>query len=108
MIDALSQSLSPVDTGANAPAERLRETAGKIVGRVFYGTMLKMLRESGLKGKYGHGGRGEEAFSAQLHDIFAERMGQADGNPLTEAVVKAYLKQAECISGEGGSQEVWA
>jgi hypothetical protein len=108
MIDALAQSLSPIDTGANAHAERLRETAGKIVGRAFYGTMLKMLRESGLKGKYGHGGRGEEVFSAQLHDIFAERMGQADGNPLTEAMVKAYLKQAECINNDGRSQEVWA
>jgi hypothetical protein len=108
MIDALGQSLSPAGTGADAPADRLRETAGKIVGRVFYGTMLKMIRESKLKGKYGHGGRGEEAFSAQLHGIFAERMGQADGNPLTEAMVKTYLKQAERISGDGGSQEVWA
>jgi hypothetical protein len=108
MIDALSQSLSLIDRGVNAPVNKLRETAGKIVGRVFYGTMLKMLRESGLKGKYGHGGRGEEVFSAQLHNIFAERMGQADGNPLTEAMVKAYLKQAECMNKDGRSQEVWA
>lgn len=54
---------------------KLREATGQVVGTVFYGTLMKMMRESELKGDYGHGGRGEEVFSAQLHDRYAKEMG---------------------------------
>lgn len=57
--------------------ERLRTTAGEVVGSAFFGTLLKMMRNDPFKGKYGHGGRGEEAFAGQLHGMIAEQLGSA-------------------------------
>ena len=37
-------------------AGQLAETANMIAGQLFYGTLLKQLRSSELKGEYGHGG----------------------------------------------------
>ena len=53
---------------------RLRETADQLVGSVFYGSLLRTMRASALQGKYGHGGRGEEVFAAQLD--LAGRLGK--------------------------------
>jgi Rod binding domain-containing protein len=71
----------------------LREVAGQVMGSVFFGTLLKTLRESPLKGTYGHGGQGEEIFQAQLHQVFAERAGAARNNGLTDALVSRLAPQ---------------
>lgn len=77
---------------------RLREAAGQALGSVFFGTLLKTMRESSLKGQYGHGGRGEEAFSSQLHNIYAERIGTSVQTGMTEAIYKRLARQQELIS----------
>lgn len=79
--------------------ERLRETTGQVVGSVFFGTLLKTMRESELKGTFGHGGRGEEVFAAQLHNMYAEKMGQARENGVSEALFNHLRKQQSLISG---------
>ena len=56
---------------------QLRDVAGEVVGSVFYGKLLQTLRDSSLKGQYGHGGRGEEIFQAQLDQVLAEEAGRA-------------------------------
>jgi len=78
--------------------DRLREVTGQVVGSVFFGTLLKTMRESELKGAYGHGGRGEEIFSAQLHGILAERMGATMRTGLGSAVYDRLHRQQEGIS----------
>lgn len=89
-------------TGASARVERdltqLRKVSGQIVGSVFFGTLLKSMRESPLKGKYGHGGRGEEVFSAQLHEIYAERVGNSMQNGVTQAIYKRLEHQQQLYS----------
>lgn len=55
--------------------QALRQAVDELVGSVFFGEIFRALRNSRLQGPYGHGGRGEEIFSAQLHGILAERMG---------------------------------
>ncbi len=77
---------------------RLREVADQVVGQIFYGTMLRQMRKSAFKGKYGHGGRGEEVFQAQLHDVLATRAGGARGNSVTEAIVGRYQKAADAMA----------
>ena len=77
---------------------RLREVADQVVGQIFYGTMLRQMRKSAFKGKYGHGGRGEEVFQAQLHDVLATRAGEARGNSVTEAIVDRYQKAADAMA----------
>lgn len=77
---------------------RLKQTAGQVVGSVFFGTMLKMMHESPLKGKVGHGGRGEEVFAAQLHGVLAERAGTAMQRGLGEVLYKRLEHQQELVS----------
>jgi Rod binding domain-containing protein len=78
--------------------ERLRQTTGKVVGSVFFGTLLKTMRESKLNGTIGHGGRGEEVFSAQLHGILAEKMGESQQNGVADALFRHLRKQQSLIS----------
>ena len=77
-------SAKSVDPATNEGLGRLRHLSGEIAGSIFYGTLLRSMRESVLKGEYGHGGRGEDIFAAQLHGLFAERLGAAKQNPLAE------------------------
>ena len=77
---------------------QLRELSGEIVGSIFYGTLLRTMRESVLKGEYGHGGRGEDIFAAQLHGLFAERLGAAKQNPLAESLYRHLENQQANIT----------
>jgi len=75
----------------------LREAVNRVVGSVFYGTLLQQMRASSLKGTYGHGGRGEEVFAAQLDQVLAERAGQAGRSNIGEAIVRSYARQQQRI-----------
>ena len=93
--------------GQPAPPDdkKLRETIGKVVGSVFYGTLLRAMRDSTIQGKYGHGGRGEEIFSAQLHDILAERMGTATKTGLNEGIYRSLSRPTTAAAPSGSMQE---
>ena len=99
-------SLTPIGLPDGTPdavrrdLSRLRETAAQVVGSVFYGTLLRTMRESDLKGPYGHGGRGEDVFAAQLDGILAERMGAATQGGLSEVLYHALERQQGLISAE--------
>ena len=71
----------------------LREASGKAAGSAFYGTMLQMMRESPFKTQFGHDGRGEEVFSAQLHGMLAERLGQSGKSNLGDILYERLEKQ---------------
>jgi len=90
---------SALASPAKVPARSaLRRAADELVGEVFYGTLLRQMRQSPLKGKYGHGGRGEEVFQGQLDAVFAARAGQARGGDLAAAVVKRFERRAEAAA----------
>jgi len=78
-----------------AKGDTLRKQVGEFVGNVFYGTLMKQMQASKLKGKYLHGGRGEEVFKGQLHMELAKRMGQAAGDPIAESMYRAFARNAE-------------
>ena len=86
--------------------EQMRETLGKVVGSVFFGTLLGAMRSSTLKGSYGHGGRGEEVFAGQLHGMLAERMGMANSYGLGEGIFKHYAPQAARMAAASGVEEM--
>ncbi len=83
-------------TAAGASLEQrkamLRQAADELVGVTFFGTMLKMARNSRLKGSFGHGGRGEDIFGAQLDQELARRAGQGMKNGLSEAIYNRLVK----------------
>lgn len=89
---------APMAPATKADLSQLRETAGQAVGAFFYGTLLRSMRESSFKGEYGHGGRGEEVFSAQLHDQLAERLGAAPGSGLGEIIFRSLEHQQRLFS----------
>jgi len=83
---------------------QLREATGRVVGSVFYGTMLKMMRESSLKSQIGHGGRGEEAFAGQLDGIWAERLGEASHRGLGEVLYRHLERQQRLMDAVNGAK----
>ena len=85
--------------------DQLRETTGRVVGSVFYGAMLKMMRESSLKSEIGHGGRGEEAFAGQLDGVLAERLGEASQRGLGEVLYRHLQKQQRLMDALPGNFE---
>lgn len=76
---------------------KLRQAADELVGQVFYGTLLRQMRSSTFKGKYGHGGRGEEIFQGQLDEVLATRAGAARSSKISDAIVRRYARRAEVI-----------
>jgi len=103
-LPAMNASTEPSPLVKNDLA-RLRQSVGQVVGSVFYGTLLKALRESSLKGAYGHGGRGEEVFAAQLHGLMAERMGAAAKRGLPELLYRGLERQQRLISARRNQAE---
>ena len=67
----------PVNAATQARQKDLREAINQVIGSVFFGPLMQSMRSSTLKSDIGHGGRGEEIFSAQLDQILVERAGSA-------------------------------
>jgi len=73
---------------------------------VFFGTLLRAVRASAPAGGgsnfsgFGHGGRGEEVFRAQLDQFLAEESGRAYGTNLTDAVVYSVNTNAASDSSQ--------
>ena len=98
-MNALENTNSIAGTVARDQARKsLRTAANELVGEVFYGTLLRQMRQSPLKGKYGHGGRGEEVFQAQLDTELASRAGKASGASIADAVVDRFERNAEAAA----------
>jgi Rod binding domain-containing protein len=89
-----------------AARAKLRAAADEIVGQTFYGTLLRQMRASTLKGKYGHGGRGEEVFQAQLDQILAGAAARGRGAGISEAIVDRFERRAAAIEARRREREL--
>lgn len=70
----------------------LRQMVDEAVGVTFFEPMLKSAHNSALKGKYGHGGRGEDVFQGQLDAELARSMGRGIKTSLGEALYRKLTK----------------
>jgi hypothetical protein len=84
--------------------ELLRKRVDELVGITFYGTLLKTMRTSVLKGSYGHGGRGEDVFGGQLDILLAQRAGHARRFQLNDAICRRLSKNV----GDGARTQATA
>ncbi len=75
-------------------ASDLRSTINRVMGATFFGPLLKMGRQSTLKGTIGHGGHGEDVFGAQLDAILAERAGLATNYDLSDVLFRRFSRAA--------------
>lgn len=88
-------SPAPVTSGGTADAAaanepKLREVFNSFVGEVFYGQMLKAMRQTVGKPAYFHGGRAEEIFRGQLDQILSEQMAKTDAGGLTDSMFQLF------------------
>src|SRR5258708_4285527 len=80
----------------NAPAAdtsndgEVRKAFDSFVGEVFYGQMLKAMRQTVDKPAYFHGGRGEEVFQSQLDQILSEKMAASSGASLSGPMFELF------------------
>lgn len=98
--------LSAISATVQTDLARLKEAVGRVVGSTFYGTLLKEMRESSLKGPIGHGGRGEEIFAAQLHGLWAENLGVATQGGVALALYKSLEHQQRLVSESAFAKSV--
>jgi len=97
-VGARSQLDDAVSHGKEAP--ELRQRLGEFVGNVFYGTLIRQMHASTLKGEYFHGGRGEEVFQAQLGMELAQRLGRAVNDPIADRLYESWMKQQSSLNRE--------
>ena len=71
----------------------LRQMIDEVVGVTFFEPMLKAAHNSAIKGKYGHGGRGEEIFQGQLDAELARNMGRGVKTDLGGALYRKLTGQ---------------
>lgn len=96
----------PADESARqkADVERgLRKSIDEFVGMVFYGQLLKAMRDSPLKSDIGHGGRGEDIFAGQLDIELSQRIGRAGGFNLSDAIYRRLRRGA--VAARAGADE---
>jgi len=92
-------------TTQDTPADPiLRQRVDELVGQTFFGTLLRTMRSSCLKGPYGHGGRGEEVFGSQLDMLLAEQVGRSARSSLNEAIYRRLVKTSPTWVHGGTSQ----
>ena len=81
-------AMNAAGTDIKAPDAELKIKAREFVGLTFFAPLLQQASDPVLKGKYGHGGRGERVFRGQLNELLAMRMGQSSRLGIADAVVK--------------------
>lgn len=87
-------------------SSELRERLGEFVGNVFYGTLIRQMQSSKLKGPYLHGGRGEDVFQGQLGMELAKRLGRSSNDPVTNRLYEAMTKRGRGETGRGARTHV--
>lgn len=93
-MDSISATTStPTATEGSKQNTSLRRMVDEVVGLTFFGPMLKTAHNSVLKGKYGHGGRGEEVFQSQLDMEFARNVGRGVKTDLAESLYRKLTRQ---------------
>jgi hypothetical protein len=94
-LNAISTSdpMATADPMRQQQLKELRQQVDKVVGGTFFAEMLKIARNSSLKGKYGHGGRGEEIFMGQMHMRFAFDAAQRMQTDLGDRIYNDLAKR---------------
>ena len=92
-VEHTANAASTTKAENQAKQSELRRAAEELVGITFFQTLLQSAHNSTLKGEYGHGGRGEEMFTAQLDVIFAERAAASSRFGLVEEIYARMAKR---------------
>lgn len=86
----LSSPLPKAPSAEGGGQTELRTAFDSFVGEVFYGQLLKAMRETTGKPAYFHGGRGEEVFREQLDQTLAQEMTEAGAHTFTGPMFELF------------------
>jgi len=91
----IDTNYSNVPTDPIQRNQLMRKMVDEVVGTTFFEPMLKSAHNSVLKGKYGHGGRGEEMFQGQLNIELARCIGRGVKiGGLADALYRKYASKS--------------
>ena len=76
-----------------AGKDQVRTTFDSFVGEVFYGQMLKAMRDTVDKPAYFHGGRAEEIFQGQMDQILSEKLSETTAEQFTGPMFELFNLQ---------------
>lgn len=88
---------------APASSSELRSTFHRLVGQVFYGQLLKSLRQGVGKPAYFHGGQAEDLFQAQLDQQLVEIFSERANNPWLEDLYQQFARHLNRPSPDGNA-----
>jgi Rod binding domain-containing protein len=98
--DVFASQLAAVGAVKTAASdEQLRSEAQRLVSQVFFGTLLKQMRNSPFKSEMWSGGRGGEAFGGLYDQHLADRMAKASGRKLVNSIVRSLRRDRARNSG---------
>lgn len=93
MAAALSPTVSAGLRPTATPPGDLKHTFQKTTGELFFGQLVKALRQTAGKPAYLHGGQAEELFQSQLDQTLVEHMAESHGGPFVEDLYRQYRHQ---------------
>jgi len=85
--------MSPINAVTPTASPDLEATFRQVVGTIFYGQLLKSLRQTAGKPAYIHGGQAEELFQAQLDQAVVENLAGQQGGPWIDELLQQFLVQ---------------
>lgn len=94
---------APSVDAAPASSPELRSTFRRLVGQVFYGQLLKSLRQGAGKPAYLHGGQAEDLFQAQLDQQLVEAFSERADNPWFEELFQQFERQVSRPGPDGNT-----
>jgi Rod binding domain-containing protein len=93
--DALKQFQDTAgDRNVGTDREKVRAAAEQLVASTFILPLLAQMRDSPFKSELLHGGKGEDAFGAQLDTQFADRIVQSGNFKLVDQIEQQMLRQS--------------
>ncbi len=95
---AAATTVPTPDSARDQALTRLRRAINESIGSVFFGPLMRSMRNSSIKGEIGHGGRGEEIFRAQLDQILTERAGASTNYKLSDALFDRFAPAVSALS----------
>jgi Rod binding domain-containing protein len=93
--------MNPIDavTPVSNPNTELEPTFKRVVGNVFYGQLLKSMRQGAGKPAYIHGGQAEDLFQSQLDQVLVEKLSGHEGGPWMDELFQQFLTQLNQRAG---------
>jgi Rod binding domain-containing protein len=79
-----------VPNAAKEGDTELRQTFDSFVGELFFGQMMKSMRNTVGKPAYFHGGQAEEIFTQQLDQVLGEKMTKASASSFTGPMFELF------------------